>query len=127
METKPEAEKKVPIDEQHLKELLEYTFREARQENLRKSVINYILIQFNEDSLPAVLDHISYANLLKKAVDGLFCVVYLENYNPNLVENDTVYASAYSLMVMLYSRVLGGKHYNFQIKKEEAKQNVIVR
>ena len=117
----------VPMDAEHLKQLLEYTFRDKKNESLKTDIVNYILTQFNEDSLQGVLDYLSYKQAFSKAADGLFCIVYFQHYEVDLVDRDVYFASSYDLLILLYSRVLGGKHYDLLRVREAAKQNVIMQ
>lgn len=115
-----------PMTEGKVREILEYTLRGVENKPLKNDVINYVLIQFNEDSLQAVLDYRTYEVTIKNAMDGLFCIVYFTHYNEDLVLRDTVYNATFNLMMLLYSRVLNGKHYSLLMQREISRQQHII-
>lgn len=117
----------VPVDEEHIRQLLSFALRGTANEKLKNDVINYVLIQFNDDSLQGNLDYYTYKQVFEKAQDGLFCIVYFQHYKDDLVDRDVVFAATFDLLTMLYSRVLGGKHYNLLLAREQAKQQVILQ
>lgn len=119
-------------DERKLHQTLLSSLKFVKYKDLAMDTVNYIIRIYNSDSFGAIVDPIPYEELLWKAVDGLFGLVYLSDkyFDPDeyeIVEKDELFQSAMCLIVYLSRRSYKGADY--QLKKIElmAKQPITIR
>ena len=110
---------------------------ELENEEERKyagKIINYVIRQLNNESLKGVVEFSQYKNFVLSSVKGLFKLIYLDFLDcknndermHRLIRADVVYTSAMNFMLMLFTRVLGGKDRELIIKQIESVKPMLV-
>lgn len=99
-------------------------------EGLVLQTYSYIHQQLNDTARLGTINIDQLRFLSKRAIDGLFTLIYIKNYTAgeDLIDKDSLFTSSSNYMFLLFTRVLDGKDRAILLAEIEAKkQNNFIR